>query len=153
MKTYILSSICALLIFISCNKDKFQTTPQISIKRVSDKKVPVNGNLVVTLSYTDKEGDIDNNLDIIRERLNKKNTEAPLVLPFPIVQFPDTDRGDIQIDLKYFDALTLSSNAIRIPGSNPPRFEVDTLRLKFVLTDKAGNVSDTVILNDVYVTR
>jgi hypothetical protein len=42
---------------------------------------------------------------------------------------------------------------LRIPGSNPVRNEIDTLRLKIVAKDKAGNKSDTLVVNNVYVTR
>jgi hypothetical protein len=38
-------------------------------------------------------------------------------------------------------------------GSNPVRNEVDTLRLKIVARDAAGNKSDTLVVDNVYVTR
>ena len=48
-----------VLLVVACNKDKFTTIPQLTIKSISPGTV-VSGNvLTVKGTYTDKEGDID----------------------------------------------------------------------------------------------
>ena len=56
----------------------------------------------------------------------------------------------MEIILQNATALTLASPAIPIPGS-VGEFEADTLSLKFVVIDKAKNVSDTVSSNVVVI--
>jgi hypothetical protein len=154
MKFNPLLILCFCFLLSACDKDKFESEPQISIKRVNQNQISINETLTVTLTYTDKEGDVDNALTIIRERLNKRNNTPPLDIPFQVPEFPDTNRGDIIINLAYQNALTLNLDPLRIAGtSNPVKYEVDTLRIKFVLTDKAGNKSDTATLNNIYVQR
>lgn len=152
MKTKIFLSIFFLSMAFACNKDKFQTTPQLTIKSVSPKVVPVNGTLTVVIEYTDKEGDVDDSLIVVRERLNQRGPVRLPASPYKIPTFPDTDRGEFHVQFNYAFDLTFGLNPISIPGSNPPQRETDTLQLKFVARDKAGNKSDTTIA-DVFVQR
>lgn len=133
---------CLLFAVLACNKDKFQTVPQITIKSINTDIVDRNNTLRVILEYTDKEGDVSDSILVVRVRLNRKSpTRFPL--PFKIPSFPNTSKGEFQVDFDYNSALTLASNPIRIPGSVPASNEPDTLNLKFVARDKAGNKSDT----------
>jgi hypothetical protein len=140
---------------IACNKDKFQTTPQIKIKSTSSKVVPNGGQLEVTFSFTDKEGDVADTMFMWKQRLNRRPVPKTLrdSIPFQIPEFPNHDQGEIQIDLDYQNHLISAQDPPRIPGTNPPQYEPDTLRLKFVLKDKAGHKSDTAFLDDVIVIR
>ena len=52
----ILILICCFI--VACSKDTFETRPTIKIKEVSSEVIPLNGNLDITLEYTDKEGDL-----------------------------------------------------------------------------------------------
>ncbi|MBD0331937.1 MAG: hypothetical protein ICV66_04720 [Chitinophagaceae bacterium] len=145
--------ICIGVIVMACNKDKFQTKPQLSIKSINSSRIPAGGTLVVTLKYTDKEGDVDDSLLIVRERTNERSTTPPTILPFEIPEFPNEKQGELQVALDYNFALTFALPPIRIPGSDPERYEPDTLNFKFVLRDQAGNKSDTARLNSVIVER
>lgn len=134
-------------VIVSCNKDKFQTKPQIKIKSTNyEGVVPKTGTLRVTLEFTDKEGDVSDSLLIVRERLNAKSPAVLPTLPYKIPGFPNTSEGEIQVDLDYDFALTVGLTPIPIPGSIPPANEPDTMNLKFVVSDKAGNKSDTATL-------
>lgn len=146
-----------VLIFLSaalaCGKDKFQTIPQLKLKSISPDLVPVNGNLRLRIEFTDKEGDVTDTLFVVRERLNVR---GPIVLPaspYSIPDFPKFEKGEFEVNMTYQFDLTVGLSPIRVPGSNPVRNEIDSLRLKIVARDKAGNKSDTLVVNNVYVCR
>lgn len=147
MKTIILFAFLFLATALSCNKDKFQTVPRLTIKSVTPDVVPVNGNLRVLIEYTDKEGDVNDSLIVVRQRLNVKNPVTLLPSPYKIPDFPDTDKGQFQVNFNYNLDLTFGLLPINIPGSNPLQKEPDTLVLKFVARDRAGNKSDTATAN------
>jgi len=153
MKTSI--SLLAIVVFVivACGKDKFETKPQLKLKSRNTDVISLNGSLVLDVEFTDKEGDVSDSLLIVRQRLN---TRGPIQLPaltYGIPDFPLTDKGQFQVTLSYQFGLVLGLTPIRITGSNPIRNEVDTMRLKIVARDAAGNKSDTLVVDNVYVTR
>jgi hypothetical protein len=146
MKRIIVFSLLAAAV-VSCNKDKFQTKPQIKIKSTNyEDVVPRTGTLRITLEFTDKEGDVSDSILIVRERLNIKSPVVPPLLPYKIPSFPNSKQGEIQVDLDYDFGLTTGLLPIPVPGSTPQQNEPDTMTLKFVVRDKAGNKSDTAFL-------
>lgn len=153
MKTRI--SLLAIIAFvvIACGKDRFQTVPQLKLKSRSTDIVPLNGTLVLDIEFTDKEGDVRDSLLIVRERLNASGRVQLPASPYGIPDFPHTDRGEFEVSLSYQFGLIFGLGPLRIPGSSPARNEVDTLRLKIVARDAAGNKSDTLVVDNVYVTR
>lgn len=143
----ILISCLLIAAVVSCNKDKFQTKPQIKIKSTNyEGVVPQGGTLRVNLEFTDKEGDVSDSLWVIRERLNLKSPAVLTASSYKIPAFPNTSQGEMEVDLNYDFGLTFGIPAIRIPGSVPAQNEPDTMNLKFVVRDKAGNKSDTAVL-------
>jgi hypothetical protein len=122
---------------ISCNKDRFQTKPQISIKSYNTKALERGKELIIKLDYTDKEGDLGGGrLVYIPKRLNRRpipngGTILDSASNFLAGDFPDTDKGELQLKLEY--------NALKTAAA-----ENDTLIYRFVLVDKAGNKSDTI---------
>lgn len=153
MKKLLLAAV-VLVVLVACNKDKYQTKPQISVKSVGADAVPVNGDLTVVLSYTDKEGDISDSLFIKKIRLNK--TVVPTLrdsLKYKIPDMPDYSKGEITVALDYQNNLISAINAPPIQGTNPPVLQPDTLLIRMWIHDKAGNVSDTVNIGPVAVFR
>lgn len=138
-------------VMVGCNKDKFQTKPQIKIKSTNTDIVPQNGTLRVTLEFTDKEGDVSDSLIIVRERLNRKSPVMPSPSPYKIPSFPNTQEGEIEVDLDFQAGLIFGIPAIPIPGTSPRQYEPDTMNLKFVVSDKAGNKSDTASLGVIVI--
>lgn len=138
---------------IACNKDKFQTIPQLKLKSKNTDRVGLNGALQLIIEYTDKEGDVSDSLIMVRQRLNVRGRMQTPPSPYKIPPFPNTDRGEFEVTLNYQFGLIFGIPPLRITGSNPPRNEVDTLRLKFVARDKAGNKSDTLVVDNIYVER
>jgi len=143
-----------LIALFACNKNKFQTKPQISIKSISSSVVQVNEDLNVTLSYTDKEGDISDTLFIKKIRLNKTVvTTIRDSLKYKIPDFPAYDKGEIGLALDYENNLKSAITPPPIPGSNPSKPQPDTLNIQIWIHDKAGNVSDTVSTGTVVIIR
>ena len=50
--------IITAIVLSACQKNKFQTRPQIKIKDINGNVVPPGGVLIIRLEYTDKEGDL-----------------------------------------------------------------------------------------------
>lgn len=138
---------------ISCDKDKFETIPQLEYKSRSTDIVGVNETLRLNIEFRDKEGDVSDSVLIVRQRLNKRGAVQLPASPWRIPDFPKTDKGEFELVLEYQGHLITGLTAIRVVGSNPPRNEIDTLRLKIVARDKGGNKSDTLVVDNVYVIR
>ena len=135
---------------ISCGKDKFETVPQLELKSKNPDIVDVNDDLRLNIEYRDKEGDVSDSLIIVRQRLNIRGPVQLSPSRYGIPDFPHTIKGEFEVTLKYQFDLIFNLPPIPLPGS---RREVDTLRLKIVARDKAGNKSDTLIVDNVYVIR
>ncbi|HKC35433.1 MAG TPA: hypothetical protein VKB95_05195 [Chitinophagaceae bacterium] len=153
MKTRIWLALIIAFALVACGKDKFQTVPQLKLKSRNMDIVPVNGTLRLNVEYTDKEGDVSDSIFIVRQRLNIHRPVQLQASPYDIPNFPHTDKGEFEISLAYQFGLIFSLTPIGIPGSSPVRNEIDTLRLKIVAKDKAGNKSDTLVVDNVYVIR
>jgi hypothetical protein len=130
------------LALLACKKDKFLTKPQISIKSYNDKILTQGNDLIVTLNYTDKEGDLANGqLVYFPKRLNLLPPSDPNAVIADSIKtplaadFPDTDKGEI---------------AVRFPQSYYQKSDVaDTFIFKLVLVDRMGNKSDTLTTDKV----
>ena len=153
MKARIMFVVIAVCAIISCGKDKFETVPQLKLLSRNTDLVKVNGTLVLRIEYTDKEGDVSDSLFILRQRLNLKRPVQLSQSPYNNPDFTKTDNGEFVISLAYQFGLVVGLSPISIPGSNPPRNEIDPLRLKIVAKDIAGNKSDTLVIDNVYVCR
>jgi hypothetical protein len=153
MKTRIWLALIIAFALVACGKDKFQTVPQLKLKSRNMDIVPVNGTLRLNVEYTDKEGDVSDSIFIVRQRLNVRGPVQLPASPYDIPNFPHTDKGEFEISLTYQFGLVFGLTPLRITGSNPIRNEIDTLRLKIVAKDKAGNKSDTLVVDNIYVTR
>ena len=154
MKTRIWLTLIITFIMISCGKDKFETKPQLEYLSRNTDVVEPGHPLRLNIEVRDKEGDVSDTLFIVRQRLNRK---GPVQLPasfYLIPDFPKTDKGEFEITLDYANDLTTALTAISIPGTGTPaKKEVDTLRIKIVARDLGGNKSDTLVVDNVYVTR
>jgi hypothetical protein len=153
MKIRIWLALIIIFGIIACGKDKFQTIPQLTLKSMNPEVVPVNGTLRLNIEYTDKEGDVSDSIFIVRQRLNVRGPVQLPQSPYDVPDFPHTDKGEFEVSLAYQIGLIFGLPPLRIPGSNPVKNEIDTLRLKIVAKDKAGNKSDTLVVNNVYVIR
>lgn len=152
MKNFLLAfSFMALL--AGCNKDKFETKPQITLKEIGDRNVPYLGTLRVVLNFTDKQGDVDDTLFVRRYRTNLRTTATVRdSLKIKVPEFPDRNQGDLVLDLTYQNYLISAAAPPNCPTC-PNGKEPDSLTYKFVLKDKAGNYSDTLVVDGIVVER
>jgi hypothetical protein len=152
MKILVVLAVLAV-VASSCDKDKFQTKPTVTLKGISGDFVPQNGSLVIDLEVTDKEGDVQDSVIIIKRRLNKRVvTTIRDTIRYTIPLFPFTPKTQVQVTLDY-QAILSALNPPTIPGSNPPQRELDTLQLRIAVRDRAGNTSDTIETQNIYVFR
>lgn len=150
MKTIITVAVIIALAIIACGKDRFQTVPQLKLKSRNTDVVEPNDPLRLNIEFTDKEGDVSDSLIIVRQRLNMRGRIQLAPSPYKIPDFPKTDKGEFEVTLAYQFGLIFGLTPISLPGSLK---EIDTLRLKIVARDKAGNKSDTLVVDNVYVIR
>ena len=120
----------------ACNKGKFKTNPSLEITGYKEKTVTRTGSLIINLRFTDKQGDLPNGAFVyIPIRLNARPL-PPLIPNYDSVKlvvptFPDNSDGTFQLNLPW----------INIHKSD---IENDTIKMRFVVVDRAGNKSDTV---------
>ncbi len=145
MRYLILFSIFSLL-FFSCNKDKYTTTPQLKYESVN-KKVFRSGDIIqFTLSFTDAEGDIQDSLYV--EKFEPKCVNSRFTQFYKIPDFPSSKNQSGEITLTY------GYNVSNLPPILPPQCNRnDTAVFKFVLKDKANNKSDTAISETIVLLR
>jgi hypothetical protein len=149
---FLLLSIITVSFFAACDKDKFNTKPSLEFKSINGNIIPSNGALVIQFEFTDKEGDISNVLYVKKIRTNQR--QVPTIrdtFALEVPDFPKHSKGVIEAVLDHPNYLVSASNPPRV--GNPPRYENDSLTLKFVLRDKAMNVSDTVTVENIIVDR
>lgn len=132
-----------VVIAFACNKDKITTKPHLKFKGTSpaDSIKASDGVLNIELDFTDKQGDVNGADSLLRIMIFRQNIRKPPIPPIDtfyqrMPDFPNgTKEGTILAQLGYS-----SLNAIHIIGGVE---YPDTVILKFVLKDKAGNLSDT----------
>ena len=142
MKRIVVLSVIILAI-AGCSKDKVETKPHLKFKSFNGDKLPLGSDALITLEFTDQEGDLDS-IFVIRQRVNRRSITGSQIIDLGIPKFGGQNSGELQVRLDYGTQLTFNLPALRIPGSNPAQFEPDTLNLRFYAIDKAGNASDTI---------
>jgi hypothetical protein len=151
MNTKILFAVLITAGFIACSKGKLATEPKLELVGVNTETVPLGGDLVISLKYRDKEGDVPGDTIYIKKyRINKKVLATNPILDsfaFKIPTAPLNPTGLLDITL---DRATSKIIGAINPG-NPP--VPDTLRFKIWLKDAAKHVSDTVFVENIVVIR
>ena len=112
----------ALILIAACNKNKFTTAPQVTVKSVSPGEVHLSDIITIDAKFTDKEGDIDSALIVYR--------------------WYD---GDI---ITKSDTLTYSLSGLNLPskttqGEMSVRFEYGTNRTSYQLLPDSPVAKDT----------
>lgn len=138
--------------FAACSKDKVESKPRLSFKSFNSKIIPVGSVARINLNFTDQEGDLDS-IYVIRQRVNQRSFPNYQLIDLGIPKFGNQNQGELQIALDYATQLTFNLNAIRIPGTNPSKYEPDTLHLRFYVKDKAKQTSDTIGPEQLIVQR
>ncbi|MCZ2222287.1 MAG: hypothetical protein LC122_01460 [Chitinophagales bacterium] len=144
----------------ACKKESVNTTPSITLKKVSTDEVPVNGSLQFVFSYTDKQADIDS-IFIYRTRLNKRTVSQRLndITKLKVPFHEKNTTGEIILDF-ITDGMGrndyqnyLISAVFPPPKIPPPGNEADSMLYKFIAVDKEKNISDTVTYGTIVILR
>jgi hypothetical protein len=138
-KLLVLSALVISLCLAACKKDKFTTKPQLEFKSFNSSIIGPGQQLIITLHYTDREGDIQNYLYIERNVANclKDSIRDSQNIPTDVPARSDAE-GDIVIRYSYSPDFTYPLIGEPTCAGN------DTCIYRFALSDKAGNVSDTI---------
>lgn len=134
MKFIVFATLITSIFFASCGKG-LTTKPQISIESINT-VIPVDGQLDAKLKFTDKQGDLGGGtFTAIRVRMNTLAAPPGDSLPDTILDsipnFPNNSVGEFEF--------TLDANSF-----HEQIFRNDSVVMKFVVIDRAGNKSDTV---------
>jgi hypothetical protein len=130
-------------IFIGCKKDRFTTKPQLKFESVNTQVLDRGQILSFKLSYTDLEGDLQDSIYV--EKVEPTCPQSGFSSKYILPNFPTTRNaeGEIQVSFGY--------NVNNYPLIKAPQCgRNDTCYFRFVLKDKAQNLSDTV-KSDVFV--
>jgi hypothetical protein len=134
MKSIASGAILTLILLCSCSKG-LNSKPQITIQSINT-LIPFEGELNVTIKFVDKSGDLGGGT--FTAVYVPTNTLPPpsgnalaTVFTDSIPDFPNSTTGQFQYTL---------------PGNSfyEQTLRNDTLLMKFVVTDRSGNTSDTL---------
>ncbi len=142
---------------LACTKPPdYPIEPVISFKSLSRTSLP-QGNLntdslTITISYTDGDGDLgneENQANVFRTDLRTGFSASTFSIPFvPIQGAGNGISGEIAI--KAFTACCIhpETNQICMPFDD---FPVDTLQFEIYIVDRAGNKSNTIITDPIFL--
>ena len=148
---YILIFAVIALGFLSCNKDKFNTVPEIKFKNISpdtwysNNLDPTQGPML-TINLTDAEGDFGFKDNIDTSYVYVKNIKVPPFkidsLKFPVLTAISGSRLDVDVEVNLRSVL---ARTIR-----PLRPYTDTLQFEVYVKDFAKNKSNVLTVGPVY---
>ena len=130
-----------LFALISCDKNKYTTKPQITIKSVSPDEMTRDHILSIVLEFTDKEGDITDSMYFVKQILNenqKGTFQEFLISRIKLPIYPKAIQGEMEIRLARKIGF-----GVPLMG-DPLTAQNDTVLFHMAVKDAAGNWSDTV---------
>lgn len=146
MKFKVIIPLFLLVMVAACNKDKFNTRPDLRIKSVNQTKVDINDEFKITLEVTDAEGDISDSAFV--QKIVPRCPQGNLTVKTTVPDFPSNKnfKGEILITYGYRVA-----NVAQLP--EPQCNRNDTCTFRIWIKDKAGNVSDTVETEKIVIIK
>lgn len=134
------------LVLGSCGKDKFDTKPKLKFVKVNSNTINRNDDLKIELNVTDLEGDLTDSIFVMRRVRNCAfgNRDEKYAMPvFPV-------KKNLNVDILV--AYTYGTGGV-YPGLPGPSCggRNDSCVFRFVVKDKAGNLSDTATTNEIVI--
>lgn len=151
MKVKLIATVFFISLLGCSKKLSFTTAPQLKFESVSTTFVPYRGDVLFTFSFTDKEGDIANTTSVMwfEKKIISSCTVGNYSKDYGSSYFPDQ---------KYFEGEIEVGFTNGINGTYPDIGQAfctdnDTCIFRFVLKDRAGNASDTVVSPQVVIAK
>lgn len=146
---FVIPALISALFFISCNKDKFNTTPSLKFDSVNTKVLNKGEAIRFNLKVTDEEGDLTDSMFVFKVTRNCTNSNNNGKFKIPV--FPTNKKLDVEIEV----AFAYRNNTLGLPAIWEPQCanRNDSCYFRFVLRDKAGNVSDTVNSPEIVILK
>ncbi|MDB5191622.1 MAG: hypothetical protein JWQ96_1185 [Segetibacter sp.] len=148
MTTKILFSFFVMVVLAACNKDEYQSKPQLTVKSINTKTLSPNQTLRFTLEVTDAEGDIQDTIWV--SEVVRNCSQSGFAAKYPVPTFTGTKNFKAEIDVCFSYC-----SQCECPIITGPRClnRNDSAVFRFALKDKAGNISDTISSETVVITR
>jgi hypothetical protein len=138
------------LFIFSCGKDKFNTKPKLTYKGVNAKTIAKNTDLKLSLVATDKEGDLTDSIYIFKINRNCIGKDT-LRLFYKMPTYPTN--SDLEIPISVNFTYGQGSQYPNLPIASSCNNRNDSCRFRFVIRDKAKNVSDTVDSEEIVLLK
>jgi hypothetical protein len=126
---------------VACSKDKFKTVPQVEINSFGPEEVSVGDLFRLVATVTDKEGDIQDSVIIIRRRYSGAmllTTDSTKRVSLKGLGSPVKDKIELQVSFVYgrLDDFAITQDL---------EYDFDrNLTVGLVVIDNAGNRSEAV---------
>ncbi len=150
MKTKILILFAIPVLFYACKKDTYTTKPQLSVKSISGTTLGAGSLLLFQIEFTDKEGDVQDTLWVQKiSRTCPGSGGAQFTSPYKVPNFTPTAnlKGIFEIGYGY------NANIQGYQTITGCGFKNDTAYFRFWLKDKAKNVSDTLVTQNIVLLK
>lgn len=142
MKTKIVFLLLIIVIITnSCSKDKFTTSPQLTLKSINSTRLTNGDDLIFTFNFTQKTGTLDS-LYIKRTSAMCPDSTYVNSYTYNVPSFTEVNNQTGQITVAFAYNTTKSGEVTISNGSCNVR--ADTSVFKFCLSDNAGHFSDTI---------
>ena len=147
MRNTIIIALISLLM-AGCGKDKFSSTPQLKFKSFNRTEVANGQNLVITLSFTDAEGDLQDSIYVERYATSCNTLAFKTYYTLPVFPAVKNSEGDIIISYTNGSGGQFPPMPGSVCNGNP-----ETCYFRFVLQDEAKHKSDTLTTGLITITQ
>jgi hypothetical protein len=141
MKVNLVLILAIALLAASCDKEKYQTRPQLKFKEVNNTELLPGQVLSMLIEFTDAEGDIQDTMWIQKVTSNCATSNFTDVQKIPEFEPTKNLKGEFNVAYSYIQVNP------KCAGKN------DTCFFRFWARDKAKNVSDTVVSPVIVIKR
>jgi len=155
MKAKVFIVALTTIVIAACSKDKFNTTPQLKFKSVNLTELQRGQSIIFKLDLTDKEGDVVGNTDenndslltVLKVTRNCEASNTKSYYELPVVPETKSFEGEIEVRFSYSEGPFPLLSDPQCPNRN------DSCVFKFVVKDRAGNVSDTAVSPEIVLIK